>query len=71
MVTAFPTREPKRNAEAMLKMILDYGNIDDDGVLCVPLEAWEIDLLSCDDTAAEDIEDSDDDEDEAASDSLA
>lgn len=65
MVTAFPTRESKRNADAMLKMILDYGHVDDEGVLSVPLEAWQIDLLSSNGPTDADLEDSDDDEDEA------
>ena len=28
MVTAFPTRESERSAEAMLQMILDYWHVD-------------------------------------------
>ena len=37
-----------------------------DGVLSVPLEAWQIDLLSSYGVADADLEDGDDDEDEAA-----
>ena len=66
MVTAFPTPATERTAEAMLQMILDYGHIDDDGVLSVPLEAWQIDLLSAYGAPDADLEDSDDEEDEAA-----
>ena len=63
MITAFPVRASERNAEAMLQMILNYGHIDDEGMLCVPLEDWQIDLLSCYGATDADLEDGDDDED--------
>ena len=65
MVIAFPTTENERTAMAMLRMMLDHGHIDEDGVFRVPLEDWEIDLLSSYGVASEDLEDSDDDEDDA------
>ena len=71
MVTALPIQESERNAEAMLQMILNYGHIDDEGVLNVSLEGWQIDLLSMyGATDAEqddaDLEDSDDDRGDCA-----
>ena len=65
MVTAFPTPATERTAEAMLQMILDYGHIDDEGVLSVPLEAWQIDLLCTYGAPEADLED-EDEEDKAA-----
>ena len=71
MVTAFPIRASERTAQAMLRMMLDHGHIGDDGIFCVPLEDWEIDLLSLYGAPDADLEDGDDDEDDAASESLA
>lgn len=63
MVTAFPTRASEPSAEAMLQTILDHGHIDEEGVISVPLEDWQIDLLSMYGISEADLEDSDDDED--------
>ena len=60
MVVAFPAPESERTAEAMLQMLME---IDKDGVFSVPLEPWEIDLLSCYGEAEADLEDGYDDED--------
>lgn len=65
MITAFSVRESERTAEAMLKKLIDHGHIDEDGMFSIPLEDWEIDLLSCYGAQDADLEDSDDDEDEA------
>jgi len=62
MVTAFPVRASERTAEAMLQMLLDNAHVDDAGVFTVPLEDWEIDVLSCYGAQDADLEDSDDDE---------
>ena len=47
----------------MLQMILDHGYIDDDGVLTIPSEDWQIDLLCNYGADDADLEDGDDDED--------
>ena len=65
MVVAFPVRATERTAEAMLQVLLENAHIDEEGIFSVPLEAHEIDLLSCYDAVDADLEDSDDDEDEA------
>ncbi len=64
MVTTYPLPASERTAEAMLQMILDYGHIDEDGVLSVQLKAWQIDLLCSYGSPDADLEDGDD-EDEA------
>jgi len=70
MVTAFPVPENERKAEALHRMIVNYGHIDRDRVLSVPLEARRTDLPSSYDVADADLEDGDDDEDDAAAGSL-
>lgn len=65
MVIAYPIRETERTAKAMLRMMLNHGHIDDDGLFSVSLESWEIDLLGSYGAAEVDLEDSDDDQDEA------
>lgn len=65
MIIAFPVSTSERTAESMLRRLLENAHIDKEGVFSVPLEPWEIDLLSCYGTADTDLEDSDDDEDEA------
>lgn len=64
MVFALPVRASERTAESMLRMLIENGHVDEDGIFSVPLEAHEIDLLSCYGAADVDLEDSDDDEDE-------
>jgi hypothetical protein len=48
-----------------LLRLIDNAHIDEEGVLSVPLDDWEIDLLSCYGAPDMDLEDSDDDKDEA------
>lgn len=64
MLIAFPIRETERTAQAILRNMIENGHVDDDGIFSVPLEDWEVDLLSCYGAADADIEDSDDDLDE-------
>jgi len=64
MVTAFPVPQSGRTADSVLRMLLENSHIDEEGVFSVPLEPWEIDLLSCYGEADAELEDSDDDEDE-------
>ncbi|MGI9438026.1 MAG: hypothetical protein ACR2Q4_24880 [Geminicoccaceae bacterium] len=64
MVVAFPVPKNERTADSILHMLLESSHIDEDGVFSVPLEAWEIDLLSSYGATESDLEDSDDDEDE-------
>jgi|GEM_PF-3841873 len=66
MVVAFPVRASERTSDSMLRMLLENGHIDEEGVFSVPLKPWEIDLLSCYGEADTDFEDSDDDEDDGA-----
>ena len=63
MVIAFPVRESEHTAEAMLQTLLENSHIDEAGIFSVPLEPWEIDLLSCSGEADMDLEDGYDDED--------
>lgn len=65
MITALPLRKSERTAEALLENMLENGHIDEEGMFCIPLEDWEIDLLSCYGAASEDLEDSDNDEEDA------
>ncbi|MGI9487050.1 MAG: hypothetical protein ACR2RF_14475 [Geminicoccaceae bacterium] len=67
MITAFPVRRTERTAEAMLQMLLENAHIDEGDIFSVPLEDWEIDLLSSYGAPEADLEDSDDDEDESPS----
>ena len=63
MVVAFPVCESERTAEAMLQLLMENSHIDEEGIFSVPLEPWEIDLLSCYGEAEADLEDGYDDED--------
>jgi hypothetical protein len=59
MIAALPVHASERDAEAMLQMIMSHGHIDDEGVLCVPVEDWRIDQLSRYGATDADLEDSD------------
>ena len=66
MVVAFPVPATERTSESLLRILLENAHVDEEGVFSVPLEPWEIDLLSCYGAPDIDLEDSDDDEDEVS-----
>ena len=63
LIAAFPIREARRTAEAVLRRLLESVHIDEGSISSIPREDWEIDLLGRYGAPETGLEDSDDDED--------